>query len=51
MRENAHLKSSIKVRLYAMATQLADRGPNPDLWSGKFGPRPTTGPKLGPGGT
>ena len=31
-----------------MATQLADRGSNPDLWSGKFGPRPTIGPKFGP---
>ena len=26
-----------------MATQLADRGPNPDLRSGKFGPWPTVG--------
>ena len=27
-----------------MATQLADRYPNPDLWSDKFGLRPTIGP-------
>ena len=33
--------------LYSMATQLADRGPNPDLQSAKVGPRPTIGPTLG----
>ena len=29
--------------VYNMATQLADCGPNPDLRSGKFGPKPTIG--------
>ena len=31
-----------------MATQLADRGPDPDFLSGKFGPRLTIGPKFVP---
>ena len=31
-----------------MATQLADRGPNPDLRSGKFGPLSTIRTNFGP---
>ena len=34
--------------LKSTATLLADRGPNPDLRSGKFRPQPTIGPKFGP---
>ena len=31
-----------------MATQLVGRGPNPDILSSKFRPRPTIGPKFRP---
>ena len=31
-----------------MAPQLAEHDPNPDVRSGKFGSRPTIGPKFGP---
>ena len=34
--------------IQVMATQLVGRGPNPDILSSKFGPRPTIGPKFRP---